>query len=191
MNSWFTVKVKYTKQLEDGQLKRVTEPYLLDAVSFTDAEARIYEEMGQIIRGEFIVTNIAKTEFADIFQYEDEFVWYKCKVSYLSVDADSGKEKRVTNQFLVSASNVKEAYERLQESLSDMMVSFDVPMIQVSPIVDIFPYDGEREVVVDHVDDQEDEAENPSGVFTAPSDDEDEDQEENSEVEVEDEFEDK
>jgi hypothetical protein len=188
MNSWFTVKVKYTKQLEDGQLKRVTEPYLLDAVSFTDAEARIYEEMGQIIRGEFIVTNIAKTEFADIFQYEDEFTWYKCKVSYLSVDADSGKEKRVTNQFLVSASNVKEAYERLQESLSDMMVSFDVPMIQVSPIVDIFPYDGEREVVVDHVDDQEDEAENPSGVFTAPSDDEDE---EESEVEVEDEFEDK
>ena len=74
MNSWFTVKVKYTKQLEDGQLKRVTEPYLLDAVSFTDAEARIYEEMGQIIRGEFIVTNIAKTEFADIFQYEDEFL---------------------------------------------------------------------------------------------------------------------
>lgn len=184
MNSWFTVKVKYTKQLEDGQLKRVTEPYLLDAVSFTDAEARIYEELGSIIRGEFLVTNIAKTEFADIFQYDDADVWYKAKVTYISVDADSGKEKKVNNNFLVGAHNVKEAYERIQESLADMMVSFDIPAIQVSPIVDIFPFDGEREVVMDHVEEEVEMPENPTGVFSAPSDDE----EEEVEVSVSDHF---
>ncbi len=56
--SWFEVKVKYTKQLENGSFKRVTEPYLLAAITFTDAESRIYEELGNIIRGEFHVTSI-------------------------------------------------------------------------------------------------------------------------------------
>jgi hypothetical protein len=71
MNSWFTVRVKYTKQLENGTLKRVTEPYLLAAMTFTDAEARIYEELGSYIRGEFMVVGIARTDLSDIFQYED------------------------------------------------------------------------------------------------------------------------
>ena len=67
MNSWFTVKVKYTKQLEDGTFKRVSEPYLVAAMTFTDAEARIYEELGSLIRGEFVVTGITRTDFHDIF----------------------------------------------------------------------------------------------------------------------------
>ena len=69
MNSWFTVKVKYTKQLENGSFKRVSEPYLLAAMTFTDAEARIYEELGTTIRGEFQVTGIARTDLHDIFKY--------------------------------------------------------------------------------------------------------------------------
>ncbi|MEY4215549.1 MAG: hypothetical protein RLZZ68_5 [Bacteroidota bacterium] len=64
MNSWFTVRVKYTKQLENGTLKRVTEPYLLAAMTFTDAEARIYEELGSYIRGEFMVVGIARTDLS-------------------------------------------------------------------------------------------------------------------------------
>jgi len=84
MNTWFTVKVKYTKQLDDGTFKRVSEPYLLAAMTFTDAEARIYEELGSIIRGEFTVTNIARTEYHDIFYYEDADLWYKCKITYQS-----------------------------------------------------------------------------------------------------------
>ncbi len=66
MNSWFTVKVKYTKQLDNGTFKRVSEPYLLAAMTFTDAEARIYEELGALIRGEFIVTGISRTDIHDI-----------------------------------------------------------------------------------------------------------------------------
>src|SRR5690554_3090359 len=141
MNNWFTVKVKYTKQLEDGRLKRVTEPYLVDSVSFTDAEARIHEEIGQSIQGEFLVTGISKTEFADIFYYEDSDVWYKCKLTYISIDADEGKEKKITSNFLVTATSVKEAFERIHESLSDMTVEFEIPSIMVTPIVDVLPYD--------------------------------------------------
>jgi len=140
MNSWYTVKVKYIKEFQDGTLKRVTEPYLVNSVSFTDAEARIYVEVGEFIRGEFLVTSIAKTDFADIFQYDDTDIWYKCKVSYVSEDADSGKETKVNNNFLVSAQNARDAYDRIEESLKGLMVTYEIPNIALTPIVEIFPY---------------------------------------------------
>lgn len=139
MNNWFTVKVKYTKQLENGTFKRVSEPYLLSALTFTDAEARIYEELGAIIRGEFDVVSISRTELHDIFAYDDSATWWKCKVTYESVEHDSEKTKKVSQTFLVSAETAKEAYERIQESLSTLMVDFNIPSIIFSPIVDIFP----------------------------------------------------
>ncbi len=148
MNNWFTVKVKYTKQLEDGRLKRVTEPYLVDSVSFTDAEARMYEEIGQSVTGEFLITGISKTEYADIFYYDDSDDWYKCKLTYVSIDGDEGKEKKITSNFLVTASNVKEAYERIQESLSDMTVTFEIPSIMLTPIVEVLPYNPDMDVEI-------------------------------------------
>jgi hypothetical protein len=154
MNTWFTVKVKYTKQLEDGTFKRVSEPYLLAAMTFTDAEARIYEELGSIIRGEFTVTNIARTEYHDIFYYEDADLWYKCKVTYqsegdgLEIESDLNpkKVKKVSQNFLVTATSVKEAFERIQESLSTLMVDYQIPSIMLTPIVDIFPFNEELDV---------------------------------------------
>ena len=118
MNSWFTVKVKYTKQLENGTFKRVSEPYLLAAMTFTDAEARIYEELGSSIRGEFQVTGIARTDLHDIFQYDDAEQWFKCKVTYDRIDEDGEKAKTISQNFLVSAAHVKEAYERIEERLN-------------------------------------------------------------------------
>lgn len=140
MNNWFEVKVKYNKQLENGSFKRVTEPYLLAAMTFTDAESRIYEELGNIIRGEFHVTSIKPMNFHDIFQYEDSETWYKVKISFQDVDLDTEKKKKLTNLFLVNATSVKEAYERTQQCLSTLMVDFDVLNIAVSPIIDIFTY---------------------------------------------------
>jgi len=140
MNTWHTVKVKYTKQLQDGTLKRVTEPYLVNSISFTDAEARIHQEVGEFTRGEFLVSGISKTNITDIFHYDDADVWFKGKVKYVTEDADGGKEKAVTNYFLVSAENVKQAYERLGESLKGMQVDFEIPAVSVTPILEIFPY---------------------------------------------------
>lgn len=109
MNNWYLVTVKFTKEFQDGSLKRVSEPYLVSALSFTEAEARIYTEVGEFVRGEFLVKAIARVDFADIFHYDDAEDWFKCKVSYKTEDADSGKEKKVNNYFLVSAHSVKEA----------------------------------------------------------------------------------
>lgn len=148
MNSWFTVKVKYTKQLDDGTFKRVSEPYLIAAMTFTDAEARIYEELGSLIRGEFMVTGISRTDFHDIFHYEDADIWYKCKITY-EAGGDGGEEgakaKKVSQNFLVTAHSVKDAFERLKESLGGMMIDYVIPSITISPIVDVFPFGDESE----------------------------------------------
>jgi len=133
-------KVKYTKQLDNGALKRVSEPYLLAAMTFTDAEARIHEELGSIIRGEFNVVAIARQEIHDIFTYDDSDIWYVSKVQYENYDLDSERAKKVTQTFLVSASSVKEASERIKESLSTLMVDFKIKSVVESPIIDIFPY---------------------------------------------------
>lgn len=204
MNNWFTVKVKYTKQLDNGALKRVSEPYLLAAMTFTDAEARIYEELGQIIRGEFNVVGITRTEIHDIFAYDDVDVWYKCKVRYEAMDADSEKTRKVSQNFLVSANSVKQAFERIEESLSTLMVDYDIPSIIVSPIVEIFPYAEELDKELSRkpiekaskatkkVEEDEDEDEAPRGkaIFSASGSDVDDDDEEmeDAESEIEDEF---
>lgn len=149
MNSWMECKVKYTKQMENGALKRVTEPYLLAAYTFTDAEARIYDELGSIIRGEFHVMAITRKEIHDIFAYDDADVWYAVKVKYENYDADSDKSRKVTQNFLVTANSVKEATERIKESLSTLLVDFEITSVIKSPIVDIFPFeqiDGDNSV---------------------------------------------
>lgn len=150
MKIWFQCKIKYQKEEENGKMKNMSETYLVDAVSYTEAEARIYQELGSIIRGEFEVTAITKSRYVDIFHYDDNDVWYKCKVTYVVADENSGKEKKITNMMLVTAANVKEAYERIHESLSTMLVPFEVPEISMSPIVEIFPYipEEDREQVI-------------------------------------------
>lgn len=194
MNNWFTVKVKYTKQMDNGALKRVSEPYLLAAMTFTDAEARIYEELGSVIRGEFNVVGISRTEIHDIFAYDDADVWYKCKVVYESADSDSEKAKKVTQNFLVSADSVKEAYERIKESLKGLMVDFQIPSIMVSPIVEIFPYTEnlDREISRRPIEEVDDTPSGRGAVFSASGsdlDDEEEEFEEEVASEIEDDFE--
>lgn len=189
MNNWFTVKVKYTKQLENGTFKRVSEPYLLAAMTFTDAEARIYEELGSIIRGEFDVVGIARTDVHDIFAYDDADTWYKCKVTYETADADSEKSKKVSQTFLVSAHSVKDAYDRIKESLSTLMVDFMIPSIIVSPIVEIFPPEEnlDREISRRPLEEAE-TPDNPNAkgvVFSAAGSDFDEEDEEEEEMESE------
>ncbi|WP_244825061.1 DUF4494 domain-containing protein [Carboxylicivirga mesophila] len=141
MQNLFECKVKYEKiDEQSGKEKKVSETYLIDAVSFTEAESRIYKEMESMIRGEFVVTNIRKANYTEIFENEDGDIWYKSKVSFASVDEKSGKEKKVSNQILVLASNVKDAYDKIHQGMGGMTVDFDINAISESPILDFFPY---------------------------------------------------
>jgi len=141
MKIWFTCKVKYGKELEEGGMKQVTETYLVDAVSYTDAESRIYAAMEEYIHGEFQIAAITKTNIGEVINYEDCDFWFKCKVSYATVDADNEKEVKVNTYFLVSAEDVKQAFERVEDNLSSMLVPFEIPSITKTTIVDVFPYE--------------------------------------------------
>ncbi|MFY7786644.1 MAG: DUF4494 domain-containing protein [Thermoflexibacteraceae bacterium] len=139
MATWYLCKIQYMKQLEDGKMKIVSEDYLIDAVSFTDAEARIYKLVSATIN-EFNIVGVRKTNFRDVFNYDDTEKWFKCKMSYLAVDEGSGKEKRINSYMLVSADNPKQAYERLEEQMAAMIVPYDITDVNATTIVEVFPY---------------------------------------------------
>ncbi|WKN41309.1 DUF4494 domain-containing protein [Tunicatimonas pelagia] len=145
MNTWFTCKIKYQKIDEKGKAKNVSEMYLVDAVSFTEAERRIYEKMESLIQGEFYVTGIAKAKISDVFNYEDSYLWHRCKMVYTLEEEGKGAEKKITNYVLLTAPNVKEAYDRMYQSLNNMLVDFRVTEIVESPIVEVFPYESPEE----------------------------------------------
>ncbi len=140
MRTWFSVKVKYAEENDQGLLKTVSKQYLVDAVSFTEAESVIYDRLGNMIRGDFHVTHISKSNIVDVFEYPDTDVWFKAKIQYHTVDSDSGKEKKIVQHMLVTADSVTQAHDRIQESLLNMLVSFQVPDVVETKIVEVFPY---------------------------------------------------
>ncbi|SFC59789.1 protein of unknown function [Flexibacter flexilis DSM 6793] len=156
MALWFSCKVKYAIQQENGKQLMKSEQYLVDALSFTEAEARLYTELGSTIP-EFMLASVSKMNLADIFHYDDAETWYKCKVVYVSVDEKTGKEKKVPNVMLVNAHSVKEAHERIEESLSTMIVPFEITDINLTAIIEIFPYVADEKPTVQSKITEEDE----------------------------------
>lgn len=140
MTTWYTCKVKYNKEAEDGLLKQTTDVFLVDAVTYTDAETRINEIAARDISGEFSVTQISKTNIAEVINYEDSDVWYKCKVVYSTVDGDSEKEVKINTYILVCALHVKQAFERIEKHFEGMLVPYDIPSITQTNILEVYPY---------------------------------------------------
>lgn len=147
MNKWYVVKIKYTKQADSGEFKKVTEPYLISAMSFTDAEARIYEELGSVIRGEFTIVGVNPKNYEDVFTCEtaDEY-WWEVQVKMQDSNLDSDKIKMVTNTYLVSAETLPDAVDNITESLNGSVMDMTIVGVKSSPIVDIFPYKESTEV---------------------------------------------
>jgi len=140
MNTWFECTAKYSKMDENGREKSVSETYLLDAVSFTEAETRIYKELVSMVSGEFSVTRISRTKLAEVIPSEAGDRWYKAKVTFITFDEESGKEKRVSQFVLVFSDTVRNAYDQVIEAMKGMMADFEIGGITESPIVDVFPY---------------------------------------------------
>lgn len=146
--TWFECKVKYRKTNENGVQKIVTEPYLVDALSYTEAESRINEEMTAYVSEEFKITNIKPVNFAEIIPFENADRWFKSKVSLLAYNDETGKEQKTNIFLLIQANDTKEAYENTVEAMKNTMGDYTIPAISESPIMDIFPYfSGEEESV--------------------------------------------
>ncbi len=143
MQTWFECKVKYVKIDDDGRERKVSEVYLVDAVTFTDAETRIIQQLKTMVRGEFVVDNIKKSNIVEIFPHEDGEWWYKAKIAIVTIDENAGKEKKINNYFLVAADDIKQALQRLEEGLSYILVPYQTTSLAVCNIVDVFPYFGD------------------------------------------------
>ena len=137
---WFECKVKYDKTQEDGLIKTTTESYLVDALSFTEAEETIIKEMEPYMSGEFVVSNIKRARIAEIFQSPDTAAdrWYRVKVGFISIDEKSGKEKIVTQQDMVQATTLQEAISTLEKGMSDTLGDYKILSVTETPILDMF-----------------------------------------------------
>jgi len=148
MQTWFESKVRYVKVSESGNEQTVSENFLLDAVSYTDAETRIIRQMQQMVKGgEFSIVDIKKSKIAEVFPYENGEWWFKATINLVTIDEDAGKEKKMRTYYLIMADDIKEALDRLEESLSFLVIPYVVSSMAVSTIVDVFPYDASESLV--------------------------------------------
>lgn len=144
MHNWFECKVSYEKMLENGMQKKVTEPYLVDALSFTEAEARIIEEIRPYITGEFTIADIKRARFSEMFFNENGDRFYKIKVYFITLDEKSGAEKKTAAQMLAQASTLKEALDVLEEGMKGTMADYTIASIAETLIMDVFPFSAEK-----------------------------------------------
>lgn len=147
MHSWFECRVSFEKMLDNGMQKKVTEPYLVDALSFTEAEARIIEEIRPFITGEFTVTNVGRKPYSELFFNENGDRFYEVKVYFITLDAKSGMERRTASKMLVQANTLKEAITIFEEGMKDTMADYVLAGVKETAIMDVFPfeYKGEKD----------------------------------------------
>ena len=140
MRNWFECKVKYDKMMENGMQKKVSEPYLVDALSFTEAEARIIKEITPYISGEFEVANIKKANYSEIFFDETADKWFKCKLNFITLDEKSGMEKRTASYMLVQASDFSQALARLLDGMKGTLADYEVASIAETALIEVYQY---------------------------------------------------
>lgn len=155
MPNWFLGKIRYQQPIDDATVgtrneefikqKNVTEAYLVDAVSYTDAEGRLYQEIAANTP-EFEITNISRMKLADVLMIEDGGeTWFKVKALFIMDDEKTGKQKKTPSVMLVNAETPKQAYERVEASLKSSLDPFEITDVNITKILDIFPYNEEEQ----------------------------------------------
>lgn len=144
-HTWFECKIRYEKIMENGMQKKVTEPYLVDALSFSEAEARIIEEVTSFISGEFTVSDIKRSNYSELFPCDEESAdrYFKCKLNFITLDK-SGKERTTSTYILVQAADLRDAVKKLDEGMKGTMADYRIESIAETAIIDVYPYEEEK-----------------------------------------------
>ena len=139
---WFECKIRYEKVMEDGLQKKVNENYVVEALSFSEAETRITEEMSAYISGEFEVADIKKAVFKEVFFTDDNIAdkWYKAKLQFITIDEKTEKEKRSTVTYLVQAGSMNGAMKNIDEVMGGTMIDYVVASVAETTIMDVYEY---------------------------------------------------
>ena len=152
MTEWFECKVKYDKTMEDGLIKSTTETYLVDAISFTEAEKRFIEEIEPFMAGEFIVADIRRARLSEVMESEDltDDKWFKARVAYITIDEKKGTEKRVIQSILIQAKDFRASLQNLEKSMHGKLGDWAIVSITETKIMDIFKSRPDEEPVADN-----------------------------------------
>lgn len=142
INTWFECKIRYEKTMENGMVKKVTEPYLVEALSFTEAEARIIEEISPFMTGEYTVADIKRANYSELFPSEEEAAdrWFKCKVVFITLDEKSGAEKKTSTLILVQAADLRDAVKKLDKGMEGTMADYQIASVAETTIMDVYRY---------------------------------------------------
>ncbi|MCG4768929.1 MULTISPECIES: DUF4494 domain-containing protein [Bacteroides] len=140
MSTLFECKIKYEKVQDNGTTKKVTEPYIVKALTFTEAENNIVEEMLPFISGEFTISDIKRANYSELFFCEEEAAdrWFKCKLIFITLDEKSGAEKRTSTQVLVQASDLRDAVKKLDEGMKGTMADYKIGSVSETAIMDVY-----------------------------------------------------
>ena len=146
-STWFETKVKYQKTMEDGSDKVVSEAYVVDALSFTEAESAIIDEMSVYVSGELKVSGIGKAGDGEIFfsDVDDDDTWYKAKPKFITIDEKSEKEKRSNVTYLVQAKSLARALRYIDEVMGKTMLDYDVVGLNETKLMDVFEHHAPNE----------------------------------------------
>ena len=145
MHNWFECKISFDKIMENGIQKKVTEAYLVDALSFTEAEARIIKEVAPFISGEFTVKDIKRAKISELFFNENGDRFYKVKVYFITLDEKIGAEKKTAAQMLAQASNLKDAIAVLEEGMKGTLADYEIASVTETQLMDVFPYEAGKD----------------------------------------------
>lgn len=139
---WFECKIRYEKTMEDGLQKKITEYYVVDALSFTEAERRIMEEMSSYISGEFEVKDIKRAAYREIFFSDEELAdrWYKAKLQFITIDEKTEKEKRSNVSYLIQAGTLNGAVKNIDEVMGGSMIDYVIAAVAETTLIDVFEY---------------------------------------------------
>lgn len=150
MSKWFETKVEFEKIIDDGSQKKVKEAYTVDALSFTEAEERITEEISSYISGEFTVRNIAEASYKEIFfsDLPSADKWYKAKLQFITLDEKTEKEKRSNVYYLVQAANFMQAVKNIEEVMGTTMIDYVIASVAETAIMDVFVHGVKNEETV-------------------------------------------
>lgn len=144
MYNWFECGIKYEKILENGMQKKVTEPYLVDALSFTEAEARIIELLKPYISGEFTISTIKRAKLNELFFNDDGDRFFKAKVLFVPLDERAGTEKKTPVYMLAQATDIEEAQAVIKKGMEGTLADYEIAEVKETKLMDVFPYDEEQ-----------------------------------------------
>ena len=146
-SNWFEVGIRYQKTQEDGSEKSVTEKYAIDALSFTEGESAITEEMASYICGEFKVKSMKEASYREVFfsDKDDDDCWYKAKLQFIIIDDKSNKEKRSNVTYLVQAKSMHRAISNIDEVMGKTMIDYEIIGLSKTNVYDVFEHKTKEE----------------------------------------------